>query len=146
MKAYEITDKLIEAIKSDKYKFLRCNYPNGDMVGHTGSYEATVRGIEAVDENIGRVMKACDDANAILLVIADHGNAEEMIDDKGNNKTSHTTNPVPFMIYGKNIQNIVFKKGDFGLANLASTITTIMNIKPNPVWKESMEEIKKDFL
>lgn len=142
MKAYEITDKLIEAIKSGKYQFLRCNYPNGDMVGHTGNYEATVKGIEAVDENIGRIMKICDDANAILLVIADHGNAEEMLDEKGKNKTSHTTNPVPFMIYGKNTQNIVFKKGDFGLANLAATITTIMNIKPNPLWKESMVEIK----
>ena len=143
MKAYEITDKFIEAIKSNKYEFLRCNFPNGDMVGHTGNFEATVKGMEAVDENIGRIMKACIDTNSILLVIADHGNAEEMLDEKGNAKTSHTTNPVPFIIYGNNIDNIKFKNGDFGLANLASTITDLLGIEKNPVWEESMIEIIK---
>lgn len=143
MKSYEITDKFIEAIKSNKYRFLRCNFPNGDMVGHTGNFDATVKAMEAVDENIGRIMKACLDTNSILLVIADHGNAEEMIDDKGNAKTSHTTNPVPFIIYGNDIDNIKFKTGDFGLANLASTITDLLGIEKNPVWKESMIEIKK---
>ncbi len=143
MKAYEITDKFIEAIKSNKYDFLRCNFPNGDMVGHTGNYEATVKGMEAVDENIGRIMKACDETNSILLVLADHGNAEEMLDKNGNAKTSHTTNPVPFIIYGNNIENIKFKTGDFGLANLASTVTDLLGIDKNPVWMESMIEIKK---
>ena len=143
MKAYEITDKFIEAIKSNKYEFLRCNFPNGDMVGHTGNFEATVKSMEAVDENIGRIMKACDETNSILLVIADHGNAEEMLDEKGVAKTSHSTNPVPFIIYGNDIQNIKFKIGDFGLANLASTITDLLGIEKNPVWKESMIEIKK---
>ena len=116
---HQIADKLIEAIKSNKYDFLRCNFPNGDMVGHTGNFNATVKGVEAVDENIGRLMKACTDNDYILLVIADHGNAEEMIDDKGKVKTSHTTNPVPFIIYGNDISDIKFKRGDFGLANLA---------------------------
>jgi 2,3-bisphosphoglycerate-independent phosphoglycerate mutase len=143
MKSYEITDKFIEAIKSNKYDFLRCNFPNGDMVGHTGNYEATIKSMEAVDENIGRIMKAAEETNTILLVIADHGNAEEMIDDKGNTKTSHTTNPVPFIIYGNNIDNIEFKTGDFGLANLASTITDLLGVEKNPVWKESMITIKK---
>ena len=143
MKAYEIADKLIEAIKSKKYDFLRCNFPNGDMVGHTGNFDATVKGVEAVDENIGRLMKVCLDNDYILLVIADHGNAEEMIDDKGKVKTSHTTNPVPFIIYGRDTSDIKFKKGDFGLANLASTITDLLGVTPNPVWKESMIEIKK---
>ena len=143
MKSYEITDKFIDAIKSNKYKFLRCNFPNGDMVGHTGNYEATVKSMEAVDENIGRIMKAVDETNSILLVLADHGNAEEMLDEKGNVKTSHTTNPVPFIIYGKDIDNIKFKNGDFGLANLASTITDLLGVEKNPVWKESMIEIQK---
>ena len=143
MKAYEITDKFIEAIKSNKYDFLRCNFPNGDMVGHTGNFEATVKSLEAVDENIGRIKKACDETNSILLVIADHGNAEEMIDEKGNAKTSHTTNPVPFIIYGNDISNIGFKQGDYGLANLASTITDLLEVNKNPIWKESMIEIKK---
>lgn len=143
MKAYEIAEKMIEAIKSNKYDFLRCNFPNGDMVGHTGNYLATVKAVEAVDENIGRIMKAVDETNSILLVLADHGNAEEMLDAKGNVKTSHTTNPVPFIIYGNDIDNIKFKEGDFGLANLAATITDLLGVTPNPVWKESMIEIKK---
>ena len=144
MKANEITDKFIDAIKSYKYQFLRCNFPNGDMVGHTGNYDATVKAMEAVDYNIGRIMNAVDETNSILIVLADHGNAEEMIDDKGAVKTSHTTNPVPFIIYGNNIDNINFKQGDFGLANLASTITDLLNVESNPVWKESMIEIKKN--
>ena len=143
MKSYEITDKLIEAIKSSKCKFLRWNLPNGDMVGHTGNFLATVKAMEAVDENIGRIMEACLDTNSILLVLADHGNAEEMLDDKGNAKTSHTTNPVPFIIYGNDIGNIKFKDGDFGLANLAATITDLLGIEKNPIWLESMIEIKK---
>jgi 2,3-bisphosphoglycerate-independent phosphoglycerate mutase len=69
------------------------------MVGHTGNYEATVKSMEAVDENLGRIMKACEETNTILLVTADHGNAEVMINEKGEVVTSHTTNPVPFMIY-----------------------------------------------
>ncbi len=143
MKSYEITDKFIEAIKSNKYDFLRCNFPNGDMVGHTGNYDATVKSMEAVDENIGRIMEAVDETNSILIVLADHGNAEEMLDEKGNVKTSHTTNPVPFIIYGKDIDNIKFKTGDFGLANLAHTITDLLGVPSNPVWKESMIEISK---
>ena len=144
MKANEITDKFIEAIKSNKYQFLRCNFPNGDMVGHTGNYDATVVAMEAVDYNIGRIMQAVDETNSILIVLADHGNAEEMLDDKGAVKTSHTTNPVPFIIYGNDIDNITFKQGDFGLANLASTITDLLDVPNNPVWKESMIEIKKN--
>ena len=143
MKSYEITDKFIEAIKSKKYQFLRCNFPNGDMVGHTGNFNATVKAMEAVDENIGRIMQACLDTNSILLVLADHGNAEEMLDEKGNAKTSHTINPVPFIIYGNNIENIKFKNGDFGLANLASTITDLLGIDKNPAWLESMILFKK---
>ena len=142
MKSYEITDKFIEAIKSNKYDFLRCNFPNGDMVGHTGNFEATVKAMEAVDENIGRIIDACLETNSILLVIADHGNAEEMIDKDGKAKTSHTTNPVPFMIYGNDISNIKFKQGDFGLANLAATITDLLDIPKNPLWMESMIKIK----
>ena len=143
MKSYEITDKLINAIKSNKYQFLRCNFPNGDMVGHTGNFKATVKGLEAVDKNIGRIKQACEETNAIFLIIADHGNAEEMLDENGVAKTAHSINPVPFIIYGKDIDNIKFKQGDFGLANLAATITDLLGIPKNPVWKESMIEIKK---
>lgn len=147
MKSYEITDKLVEAIQSKKYDFLRLNFPNGDMVGHTGNYEKTIEAIEAVDDNLGRIMKAVDEVNATLIIIADHGNAEEMYQLKDRNKkvpkTSHTTNPVPFIIYGKNIDNIKIKDGNFGLANIASTITTLFDIEQNPTWVESIiEKIK----
>ena len=139
MKAKEITDKLIEAIKSDQYDFLRVNYPNGDMVGHTGSYEATKEGMEIVDESIGRIMENINPDNTILIVTADHGNCEEMLNKDNTPKTSHTTNKVPFILYGS-IEGVKIKDGEFGLANIASTITTLMDIKPNEVWKESIIE------
>lgn len=141
MKSYEITDKFIDAIKSNKYQFLRCNFPNGDMVGHTGNYEATVKAMEAVDENIGRIVKACDETNSILIVTADHGNSEEMISSDGKTKTSHSLNPVPFIIYNT---NVTFKDGDFGLANIASTITDLLGIDSNPNWKESMINVEEE--
>ena len=137
MKAYEITDKLIDAIKSNKYDFLRTNFPNGDMVGHTGKYEATVKGLEAVDYNIGRIVEAVNDTDSILIVTADHGNSEEMINEKGEAKTSHTTNPVPFIIYNKDVK---FKEGDFGLANIAATVCDLFGIEKNASWMESMIE------
>ena len=141
MKSYEITDKLIEAIKNNKYNFLRCNFPNGDMVGHTGNYDATIEAVEAVDYNLGRIMKAVEEDGSILLVMADHGNAEEMYqltDREKKPKTSHTLNKVPFIIFGKNIDNIKIKDGDFGLANVASTVAELFNINPNEHWLESI--------
>lgn len=142
MKSFEITDKLIEAINSKQYDFLRINFPNGDMVGHTGNYEATIKAIEAVDVNLGKIMNCVRENNAILLVLADHGNAEEMFDLKDKTKkiakTSHTTNQVPFIIYGNDLKNYKIKEGTFGLANIASTITTLLNIEKNPTWKESI--------
>ena len=137
MKSYEITDKMIDAIKSNKYDFLRLNYPNGDMVGHTGNYDATVISMEAVDNNIGRIMKAVKETDSILIVTADHGNCEEMFDEKGI-KTSHSLNKVPFIIYNDN--SVRIKNRDFGLANIAATITTLLGIEKNPNWKESIIE------
>ena len=146
MKAKEITDKLINAIKSDNYDFLRVNYPNGDMVGHTGNYEATMEGMVAVDESIGRIMEVVKETNSILIILADHGNCEEMYNpnnDLKEAKTSHTINPVPFIIYGNDINNIKIKDGDFGLANLAATITTMFGIEKNNNWLESIVDIDK---
>src|SRR5574344_1875332 len=147
MKSYEITDKLIDAIKSRKYDFLRTNFPNGDMVGHTGNYEATIKSLEAVDENLHRIIEAVKEVDGILIVLADHGNAEEMYQLKDRSKkipkTSHTLNPVPFIIYANDTSNIHIKDGTFGLANVASTITTLMGIDANPNWLESIIEYKK---
>ena len=141
MKSAEVTDLLIEAIESGEYKFLRCNYPNGDMVGHTGNYEATLIGVEAVDLVLKRVMDACDKANAILIITADHGNADEMYEkkkkpeDAPKPKTSHTLNPVPFIIYNADVE---IAEGDFGLSNVASTVAKLLGYEPDEHWNPSI--------
>lgn len=145
MKAAQITDKLIEAIDSQEYQFLRVNYPNGDMVGHTGDLLATQIGVETVDLQLARILKAVDRNDAILLVTADHGNAEQMFEKAKNEndpvkpKTSHTTNSVPFIIYNEDVK---YKDGEFGLANIAATVTDLLEVDANPKWEESMLEKK----
>lgn len=140
MKAAEITDQLVDAILSNNYNFLRCNYPNGDMVGHTGHFEATVIGVESVDLQLERVKKAVDAVGGILIVTADHGNADEMYEKQKSEdapikaKTSHTLSKVPFIIYG---QDVTFKEGDFGLANVAATVTDLLGVEAHPDWEES---------
>ena len=137
MKSAEITDTLVEAIESGKYDFLRTNFPNGDMVGHTGNYEATIIGVEAVDLCLERIMKAVKKVNGILIVTADHGNADEMYEkpkkegDKPKAKTSHTLNKVPFIIYNKDVE---IAEGDFGLANVASTVAKLLELEPDSHW------------
>lgn len=147
MKSAEITDQLCEAIESGKYQFLRTNYPNGDMVGHTGNLEATIIGVEAVDLALGRVMKAVDKVNGILLITADHGNADEMYDKPKADekvhkaKTSHTLNRVPFIIYNDN--DVVCKQSDdLGLSNIAATVCDLLGVEPNEHWNESIIEKK----
>ena len=134
----EISEDVVEAIKSNKYDFIRLNYPNGDMVGHTGNYEATIKSLEAVDEGLGLLQKACEENGYTLIVTADHGNSEVMYtmkDDKKVVKTSHTTNPVPFIICDKNVE---FKDGEFGLSNVAATILQLMGLDIPKEWNESM--------
>lgn len=141
MKSAEITDELVEAIKSGKYDFLRTNYPNGDMVGHTGNYEATIIGVESVDLNLKRVIKAVDEVNGILIVTADHGNADEMYEKPKKegatlkSKTSHTLNKVPFIIYGADVE---MAEGEFGLANVASTVAKLLEVKADDAWLPSI--------
>lgn len=141
MKAAEVTDKMITALRSGKYSFLRANYPNGDMVGHTGSFNATRIAVESVDLCLTRLLKVVDEMNAILIVTADHGNADEMFEKVKSGaakaKTSHTLNPVPFIIYDKH-QKHVIKEGSFGLANVAATVTTLLGIDHPDMWEESM--------
>ena len=97
MSAYEVTEKLINAIKEDKYDSIILNYANPDMVGHTGSLEAAIKAIEAIDECVGKVIEIAKEKKAVILITADHGKiAEQMIDYKtGEPHTAHTTNPVP---------------------------------------------------
>ncbi|MDR2964626.1 MAG: 2,3-bisphosphoglycerate-independent phosphoglycerate mutase [Treponema sp.] len=112
MKCKEITDKVIEAIPSGKYDFIRLNFPNGDMVGHTGVYQAVITSMEGMDVQLGRIAKAVEEAGAVMLVTADHGNSDDMYehdkktgavslkeDGSPKAKTSHSLNPVPCIIY-----------------------------------------------
>ncbi len=141
MKAAEITDELIEAIKSGKYDFLRVNYPNGDMVGHTGNYEATIIGVETVDLQLKRLQDAIDSVNGVMLVTADHGNADEMYEKPKKEgaatkaKTSHTLNKVPFIFYNADVK---VKEGDFGLANVANTVVKLLGLPTKEDWEPSM--------
>lgn len=99
MSAYEVTDKVLEAIKSDKYDAIILNYANTDMVGHTGSLTAAIKAVEAVDECVGKVVALVEEKQGNMLITADHGNAEQMIDYKtGEPHTAHTTNPVPLIL------------------------------------------------
>jgi 2,3-bisphosphoglycerate-independent phosphoglycerate mutase len=139
MKAQEITDELIQQIESQKYDFLRVNYANGDMVGHTGNFKATVEGLEFLDICIGRLKEACEKSNCALLITADHGNADEMyqLDKKGNvikspegkplPKTSHTLNPVNFsLVYSSQNWKLNPNVPAPGLGNIAATILDIL--------------------
>ena len=141
MKASDITDELVKNILENKYSFYRTNYPNGDMVGHTGDFEATVIGVESVDLNLKRVMEACEKVNATLVVTADHGNADEMYEKRKKDtdplkpKTSHSLNKVPFIIYNN---DVTLKEGDFGLSNIAATIFTLLGLEIPKAWDESM--------
>lgn len=140
MKSAEVTDAVIEAMESGKYDFIRCNYPNGDMVGHTGNLDATITAVEAVDLGLARVLKVADKCGVTVLITADHGNADEMLEKnkKGDIavRTAHSLNAVPFIIYSKNSYEI--KDGEFGLANVAPTVASIFGIEPYASWEESM--------
>ena len=141
MKSADIVDDLIEAIKSKKYDFLRCNFPNGDMVGHTGSMPATIVGVESVDLGLARLMKVCDEYGVTLLVTADHGNADEMLEKNKKGeiqiRTAHSLNPVPFIIYDKDVKYTI-KEGKYGLANVAPTVVKMFGLKAPDCWQESM--------
>lgn len=142
MKAAEVTDKLIDTLASGKYMFLRANFPNGDMVGHTGNFAAAQIAVETVDLCLERIIKAVEAAGAILIVTADHGNADEMYEKVKSNeapkaKTAHTLNPVPFIIYDM-LEKHEIKEGDFGLANVAPTVVELLGIEKPDVWEESM--------
>ncbi|MDI9540732.1 MAG: 2,3-bisphosphoglycerate-independent phosphoglycerate mutase [Bacillota bacterium] len=141
MKAAEITDLLIEAMKSGKYQFLRANYPNGDMVGHTGDYAATIVGVSAVDLALTRVLKVADEMDYTVIITADHGNADEMYQKRKSPDapivplTAHTLNKVPFIVYNNDVE---IKEGTFGLSNVASTIVKLLGLKPHEKWNESI--------
>ncbi|MCL2670328.1 MAG: 2,3-bisphosphoglycerate-independent phosphoglycerate mutase [Syntrophaceae bacterium] len=153
MKSAEITDSLIDALKSGKFQFLRANYPNGDMVGHTGDLDAAVIAIEAVDLCLARLLPVIDSLRGTAIIISDHGNSEEMyesqkgvvsIDErtgKPKPKTSHTLNRAPFIIYDQRVgRNYRLAEGDFGLANVTATVVNLLGYEAPEGWERSMIE------
>ena len=122
MSAYEITDTLLKEI--DKYDFVILNFANGDMVGHTGNLEATIKALEAVDVCLGRIINKIKEINGNLIVTADHGNSDYMIDENDNIVTSHSKSKVPIIIMRDNL-----KLKDGKLGDIAVTILELNNIK-----------------
>ena len=158
MKCAEITDALIEALESGKYQYLRVNFPNGDMVGHTGNLDATICSMEALDLQLARILAVVDRLGGVALITADHGNADEMAeldkktkqpkvgkDGKYKSKTSHTLNRVPCIIYDNFYADSYAVKEDdgrFGLSNVAATMVNLMGYEAPAVWDESIIELK----
>ena len=137
MSAIEVTDKVIEAINSNKYNCIILNYANPDMVGHTGNLEAAVKALEVIDECVSKVLIAIEKNEGTLLITADHGNAEQMIDyGTGEPHTAHTTNVVPLILVGRDVK---LKEGR--LADLAPTMLDLMGLeKPQEMTGESLIE------
>ena len=140
MKSAEITKAMVDAMASGKYQFLRCNYPNGDMVGHTGVMDAVVYAMECVDNGLKAILEAADKYGYTVLITADHGNADQMTETKKGKtsvRTAHSLNPVPFIIYDKD-RSFTVKDGQFGLANVAPTVVKMMGLTAPACWEESV--------
>ena len=156
MKADEITDAVISAIENGEYRFIRLNYPNGDMVGHTGVFDAVKVAVEAVDEGVGRLMEAVKKAGGIMVCSADHGNSDDMceidkktgklkLDDEGKYKpkTAHSLNPVPAIIYDPSgtANARLAKVQAAGIANLAATCIALLGYQPPADYTPSLVEV-----
>ncbi len=157
MKAAEIADAMIAAVKSGQYKVLRCNFANGDMVGHTGNFRAATMAVEAVDLALARLLPAIEAAGGVALITADHGNADEMFElDKKTKqpaqnkdgsfkaKTAHTLNPVPLVLFDKVTGGKLGLKQTetAGLSNIAATVANLVGLEKHAKWDVSVLEVK----
>ncbi|MDE2585654.1 MAG: 2,3-bisphosphoglycerate-independent phosphoglycerate mutase [Betaproteobacteria bacterium] len=161
MKSAEIADAMIAALKSGQYKTLRCNFANGDMVGHTGNFRAATLSVEAVDLALERILPVIDAMGGVALITADHGNADEMFElDKKTKqpqlnkdgsfkaKTAHTLNPVPLVLYdnvsdGKTGGKLGLKQTETaGLSNIAATVANLLGFEKHAKWDESLLEVR----
>lgn len=157
MKAAEITDAMIAALQSGQYKLLRCNYANGDMVGHTGNFRAATMAVEAVDLALARLLPAIQAAGGVALITADHGNADEMFElDKKTKqpaqnkdgsykaKTAHTLNPVPLVLFDKVTGGkLGLQQTDTaGLSSIAATVANLVGFEKHDKWDESVLVVK----
>jgi 2,3-bisphosphoglycerate-independent phosphoglycerate mutase len=147
MKAKEITETVIELLKSGNYKFGRTNFPNGDMVGHTGIMDATIIAVQTVDQCVGELLAIIKETEGIAVITADHGNADEMltIDKKGKKsvKTAHSLNPVPFIIYDPLYQG-EYRMADMkekGLSNIAATLLNLLGYEKPKEYDPSLIEM-----
>lgn len=156
MKADEITDAVVKAIESGTYEFIRLNYPNGDMVGHTGVFSAVTLAVQAVDEGLGRLKAAVEKANGILVISADHGNADDMYehdkktgavktgqDGQPNAKTSHSLNPVPAIVYDPSgtARARLSAAKDLGISSLAGTCIKLLGYEPPADYTPSIVDV-----
>ncbi|QWF71660.1 2,3-bisphosphoglycerate-independent phosphoglycerate mutase [Methylomonas paludis] len=156
MKADEITDVVVQAIESGAYKFIRLNFPNGDMVGHTGVVSAVKLAVEAVDENLGKIIAALKKTNGILVCSADHGNADDMyeldkktgglvLDKQGHykSKTAHSLNPVPAIVYDPSgaAKAHLVDVPKAGIASLAATCLTLLGYEPPADYAASLVKV-----
>ena len=139
MSAPEVTEKMVAAIRSQKFDCIVLNFAQPDMVGHTGILEAAIKAVEAGDEGLGKIIEALNDVGGALLVIADHGNCEQMIDyETGKPHTAHTTNPVPCILVGKGLGEVKLRDGG-RLADVSPTLLDLMGVaKPPAMTGESL--------
>lgn len=144
MKSAEITDAALLAL--DKFQFVRLNFPGGDMVGHFGELEPTIIAMEAIDTQLARLAHKIDQLGGMMIITADHGNAEELLDSKGNPKTAHTTNPVPCIFYDNTKNAKKYKSAnlkDAGLTNIAATVATLLGLPDYPAtWQKPLIKAK----
>ncbi|NNL76719.1 MAG: 2,3-bisphosphoglycerate-independent phosphoglycerate mutase [Desulfobacterales bacterium] len=159
MKAAEITDEVVNAIQSGDYKFIRLNYANGDMVGHTGVSQAAEIAVETVDLCVARLIEAVKKANGILIVSADHGNSDDMYQRNKKNgeivsdeqtgkpkpKTAHSLNPVPVYIFEPTgtVRMKLSEHADLGISSLAATCLTLLGFEPPPEYTPGVIDIEK---
>ena len=129
MSAYEVTDALLPEIKNKSADFICLNYANADMVGHTGIWEAAIKAVETVDACLGRIELAVRNKGGAMLITADHGNAEMMIDPvSGGPHTYHTTNPVPFIVVAEDAKQFTLKPGG-SLRDISPTILGMLGLR-----------------
>ena len=156
MKCKEITDRLLEVISSGKYDFIRVNYPNGDMVGHTGVWNAVIQSMEGLDVQIGRLREAIEKAGGVMIVTADHGNSDDMFEhDKAGNvkrnsdgtpkaKTAHSLNPVPCIVFDpeyKGEYDLKLNEG-LGISSIAATCIDLLGYEPPVDYDKSVLNFK----
>lgn len=135
MSAYEVCDKVVAAIKEEKYDTIILNFANCDMVGHTGVIPAAVKAVEVVDECVGKVVEALNSVGGVAIITADHGNAEKMLDENGKPYTAHTTNPVPLILTSNK-----YELKEHGiLSDVAPTMLELLGVaKPSDMTSESL--------